>query len=168
MEGRGAGNLRRKVHTKDLSCHLLKWKQKRPGVFGKSLARKLRRNRKQPASQLRKIRRRLPTERSLFVKVISDFSIIIFRWAKPKDIILHLCWNCFWRSNMCVNYLPYWCLVSTCYSSSWWLGFVFILEKLLDTLAEINQKLLKIVKMYFIQNLSTFIYLVTFYLKTKL
>ena len=37
-----------------------------------------------------------------------------------------------------------------------------ILEKLLDTLAEINQKLLKIVKMYFIQNLSTFIYLVTF------
>ena len=39
MEGRGAGNLRRKVHTKDLSCHLLKWKQKRPGVFGKSLAK---------------------------------------------------------------------------------------------------------------------------------
>ena len=38
----------------------------------------------------------------------------------------------------------------------------FILEKLLDTLAEINEKLLKIVKMYFIQNLSTFIYLVTF------
>ena len=44
-----------------------------------------------------------------------------------------------------------------------------ILEKLLDTLAEINQKLLKIVKMYFIQNLSTFIYLlVTFYSKTKM
>ena len=37
--GEGAGNLRRKVHTKDLSCHLLKWKQKRPGVFGKSLAK---------------------------------------------------------------------------------------------------------------------------------
>ena len=70
--------------------------------------------------------------------------------------------------EMCVNYLPYWCLVSSCNSSSWWLGFVFILEKLLDTLAEINQKLLKIVKMYFIQNLSTFIYLVTFYLKTKM
>ena len=43
-----------------------------------------------------------------------------------------------------------------------------ILEKLLDTLAEIDQKLLKIVKMYFIQNLSTFIYLVSFYLKTKM
>ena len=41
------------------------------------------------------------------------------------------------------------------------------LEKLLDTLAEIDQKLLKIVKMYLIQNLSTFIYLVTFYLKNK-
>ena len=82
----------------------------------------------------------------------------------PKNIQLKITK----RSDNCVNYLPYWCLVSSCNSSSWWLGFVFILEKLLDTLAEINQKLLKIVKMYFIQNLSTFIYLVTFYLKTKM
>ena len=37
----------------------------------------------------------------------------------------------------------------------------------LSGVAEINQKLFKIVKMYFIQNLSTFIYLLTFYLKTK-
>ena len=37
---------------------------------------------------------------------------------------------------------------------SWWLGFVIILEKLIVTLGEINQKFLKIVKMYIIFQFS--------------
>ena len=40
----------------------------------------------------------------------------------------------------CANYVPYWCLVSSCHSSSWWLGFVYILGTLLGTL---QQKLTK-------------------------
>ena len=41
------------------------------------------------------------------------------------------------------------------------LGFVIILEKIIVTLGEINQKFLKIVKMHFFQNISIFTYLVT-------
>ena len=63
---------------------------------------------------------------------------------------------------LCANYLSLWFLVSSRKSSSWWLGFVIILEKLIVPLWEINQKFLKIVKMYTIQNISIFTYLVTF------
>ena len=59
---------------------------------------------------------------------------------------------------LCANYLSLWFLVSPRLD----LGFVIILEKLIVTLGEINQKFLKIVKMYFIQNISIFTYLVTF------
>ena len=45
---------------------------------------------------------------------------------------------------------------------------VIILEKLIVTLWEINQKFLKIVKMYSIQDISIFTYLVTFQLKTEM
>ena len=40
------------------------------------------------------------------------------------------------------NYLSLWFPVSSRKSSSWWLGFVIILEKLIVTLREINQKFL--------------------------
>ena len=74
---------------------------------------------------------------------------------------------CIIRLDHCANYLPLWFIVSSRKSSSWWLGFVIILEKLIVTLGENNQKFLKIVKMYFIQNISIFTYLVTLWLKTK-
>ena len=41
---------------------------------------------------------------------------------------------------LCANYLSLWFLVSSRKSSSWWLRFVIILEKLIVTLGEINQK----------------------------
>ena len=99
-------------------------------------------------------------------------------------------------TNMqCVTYLQHWWLDSSCDSSSFWLGFVYIYfsdELLLDTLAEINltsdsKKRLHICyciqkqmcnrfyesdynpfKNVFILNFSTFMYLVTLWLKTKM